>query len=67
MAKSNDKRFFTAYLQSHIVPSTKIIVDKVTGVQYLVYEGYQRGGMTVLVDQNGKPLLYRSQHNPEKD
>ncbi|GKX65267.1 DUF6440 family protein [Inconstantimicrobium mannanitabidum] len=36
----------------------KIILDKNTGVQYLyAYDGYG-GGVTVLVDKDGKPILY---------
>ena len=36
---------------------TRIITDTKTGVQYLfAYEGYA-GGLTVLVDKEGKPLL----------
>ena len=35
----------------------RIIVDTETGVQYLyVYSGYG-GGVTVLVDKDGKPLV----------
>lgn len=36
---------------------TRIIVDKVTGVQYLLAHWTNVGGLTVLVDQDGKPLL----------
>ncbi len=36
---------------------TQIIVDTKTGVQYLfVFEG-NRGGLTVILDQDGKPFL----------
>lgn len=36
---------------------TRIIVDTETGVQYLyVYSGYG-GGVTALLDRDGKPLL----------
>ncbi len=36
---------------------TRIIVDTETGVQYLyVYSGYG-GGVTPLLDRDGKPLL----------
>ena len=36
---------------------TQVIVDTKTGVQYLfVFEG-NRGGLTVILDQDGKPLL----------
>ena len=34
-----------------------IITDKETGVQYIVNSPSQQGGITVLVDKNGKPLL----------
>lgn len=36
---------------------TKIIVDKETGVQYLLAYWTNVGGLTVLVDKDGKPLL----------
>lgn len=37
---------------------TKIIIDTETGVMYLFRgEGY-RGGLTVMVDVDGKPLIY---------
>lgn len=34
-----------------------ILKDKETGVLYLLIEGYQRAGITVLVDAEGKPLV----------
>lgn len=55
------KRFFTikADNEGSLTLQTKIIVDTQTGVQYL-YAGYKSfGGLTVLVDGEGKPLLYR--------
>ena len=36
---------------------TRIIVDKETGVQYLLAWWTTVGGLTVLVDKDGKPLL----------
>lgn len=43
--------------------TVKIVVDRETGVQYLWYASKimnaGMGGLTVLVDQNGKPLLYK--------
>lgn len=36
---------------------TRIIVDKETGVQYLLAWWTSIGGLTVLVDKDGKPLL----------
>ncbi len=39
------------------VEGTKIIVDTETGVQYLMAHWTNIGGITVLVDRDGKPLL----------
>lgn len=36
---------------------TRVIVDKQTGVQYLLAHWTNVGGLTVLVDKDGKPLL----------
>ena len=36
---------------------TRIIVDTETGVQYLMAHWTNIGGLTVLVDRDGKPLL----------
>ena len=36
---------------------TRIIVDTETGVQYLMVHWTNIGGITVLVDKEGKPLL----------
>lgn len=42
------------------ISGTRIIVDKETGVQYLyAFDGYA-GGLTLLVDRNGKPLLAKN-------
>lgn len=40
-----------------VMQGTRIIVDKETGVQYLLAHWTNVGGLTVLVDQDGKPLL----------
>lgn len=51
-----EKRFEVIYKQG-IACNMKIIVDTETGVQYLTMtEGYA-GGLTVLLDRDGKPLL----------
>lgn len=54
-------RFAVTYEEGGIIaPITQILTDKETGVQYLVYCPMGgAAGMTVLIDQNGKPLLYR--------
>jgi hypothetical protein len=54
MAK--ERRFIMGKNEGSI-EGAKIITDSVTGVQYLfAYAGYA-GGLTTLVDQNGKPLV----------
>lgn len=39
------------------IEGTKIIVDTKTGVQYLMAHAGYAGGLTVLLDRDGKPLL----------
>ena len=55
-----DDRFFRLYSQGGALSvGYQIWVDRETRVQYLhCSEGYG-GGLTVLVDAEGKPLLYR--------
>ena len=54
MAKNN--RFETVYSQGTL-DVVKILVDKETGVNYVfAKEGYA-GGLTPLLDQDGKPVI----------
>ena len=53
MAK--DKRFIKVYSQG--AGSTEILVDKETGVNYLFHSIGYAGGLTVLVDSEGKPVV----------
>lgn len=53
MAK--DKRFERVYSQG--MGSMEIWVDKETGVNYLYRQNGYSGGMTVLLDKNGKPVI----------
>ena len=53
MAK--DKRFIKTYTQG--AGSTEIWVDKETGVNYLYHASGYAGGLTVLVDAEGKPIV----------
>lgn len=39
----------------------RILVDKETKVQYLRDSGYQQGGLEVIVDADGKPILYEGE------
>ena len=60
MAK--DKRFEKVYGEGAL-NCTEIWVDTQTGVQYLYHCAGNSGGMTVLVDAEGKPLLYHKTPN----
>lgn len=53
MAK--EKRFEKIYGQD--MGSTEIWVDKETGVNYLYHASGYSGGLTVLVDAEGKPIV----------
>lgn len=53
MAK--EKRFIKVYSQG--AGSTEILVDKETGVNYLFHSSGYAGGLTVLVDSEGKPIV----------
>lgn len=57
MAK--EKRFEKVYSDEGFVSGSEIWVDTHTGVQYFFHQSGYAGGMTVLVDAEGKPLLYR--------
>ena len=51
-------RFIQIYNQSSMNDSFRIYYDKETKVMYLISDIYKGGGITVLVDKDGKPLLY---------
>ena len=53
MAK--DKRFEKIYSQD--LGCVESWVDKETGVNYLYYASGYAGGLTVLVDKDGKPVV----------
>lgn len=53
MAK--DKRFEKVYSQK--LGEMEIWVDKETGVNYLYHQSGYSGGMTVLLDRDGKPVI----------
>lgn len=60
MAEKRGTRFAVIYQEATIVPLTQILVDKETGIQYLVHCPLAgAAGMTVLLGQDGKPLLYK--------
>jgi len=53
MAK--EKRFKKVYSQD--MGTIEIWVDKETGVNYLYRQSGYSGGMTVLLDKDGKPVI----------
>lgn len=56
MAKNNkNNRFIKSYTQS--MGSTEIWVDKETGVNYLYHTSGYSGGITVLLDKDGNPVV----------
>ena len=52
---SKEKRFEKIYTQG--VGSIEIWVDKETGVNYLYHATGYAGGLTVLLDADGKPVV----------
>ena len=50
-----DKRFDRVYSQG--AGSTQVLVDRETGVNYLYISSGYGGGLTVLLDAEGKPLV----------
>ncbi len=56
MPRKKDQRFEKTYSQGN-VSGVEIWVDKETGVNYVFgFNGYA-GGMTVLLDSEGKPVI----------
>ncbi|KMT21801.1 DUF6440 family protein [Clostridium cylindrosporum] len=53
---NGDKRFEVKSSQG-IMETYRVIVDKKTGVNYLYVNSGTGGGLTVLVDAEGKPIV----------
>ena len=51
-----EKRFEEIYKQGKFTV-VKVIRDNETGVQYMLHQEGYGSGLTVLVDQDGKPLV----------
>jgi len=56
MAKK-DERFVVTCRQSSLTTETKILVDRDTGVNYLYHQSASSGGLTPLLDREGKPVV----------
>lgn len=57
MAKKNRRFVIKAVESGFIAVSTYVLVDKQTGVNYLYASGGYGGGLTVLLDATGKPIV----------
>ena len=55
MTMAKDKRFKRVYTQD--MGTTEIWVDRETGVNYLYHSSGYSGGLTVMLDQEGKPIV----------
>ena len=62
MAKK--QRRFIISNKEGALEGTMIITDSETGVQYLFASAGYAGGMTLLVDKDGKPLLNKEYSSP---
>jgi len=51
-----DKRFVKVYSQGGML-AVDILVDKETGVNYIYRQSGYGGGLTVLLDKDGKPVI----------
>ena len=58
------KRRFVISNKEGALEGTMIITDSETGVQYLFASAGYAGGLTLLVDKDGKPLLNKEYANP---
>ncbi len=56
---SKPKRFETVYQESTVLTEKTIFVDKETGVNYLYIANGTGGGLTPLLDSDGKPVVTR--------
>ncbi len=66
MAK--DKRFEVVFTDGSSLGSggvRKILVDKETGVNYLFLNYGYSGGLTPLLDRDGKPIVTDVNHEPK--
>ncbi len=54
---NKEERFEKIYSQGRMASGITIWVDKETGVHYVYCNNGYGGGMTVLLDENGKPVI----------
>lgn len=54
---SQDERFVVSYSQNKWGSSTEILIDRETGVNYLFNRQGYSGGLTPLLNSDGKPII----------
>lgn len=59
-----NKRFSIRNEVNRVTGKTSIIVDQATGVNYLWHTEGFGGGLTILVDQNGQPIITPTAASP---
>ena len=63
---AQDKRFIKVYSQGGFADNLmQIWVDRETGVNYLYSASGHSGGLTVLLDRDGKPVITSVPNDPE--
>ena len=55
--KKEEPRFVETMVPSKGGCFTRILVDTENGIQYLFVDSSEGGGLTVMVDEDGKPLI----------
>lgn len=58
---ATDNRFIRVHKETSSSTTYEVYYDNETKVMYLVVDVYRGGGITVLVDADGKPLLYEGE------
>lgn len=53
---ANNERFIKIYSQG-VANISEILVDRVTGVNHIFHAAGYGGGLTVLLDRDGKPVI----------
>ena len=56
MAKK-DNRFIISYSQENFTLGVRVLVDQQTGVNYLFFRDAGAGGLTPLLDREGRPVI----------
>lgn len=64
---ADEKRFVVTYKQgSFSGPNVKILVDRKTGINYMWTESGYAGGLTVLLNRDGTPVITPIPNNYEE-